>query len=674
MAQLPAMMSESLVRKSNPITRPLLSLFPQLLAVSLTSSSLAWEKGIGFRWAPLNVPSSGKTGFTLVTSTESGILWTNIISEESVAKHYNMVSGGGVAAGDFDGDGLCDLYFCNRGGENALFRNLGNWRFENATVSEVACAGRSSTGATFSDINGDGLLDLLVNSFLGTNSCFINLGNGRFTNATLTAGLISRGGATSLALGDLDGDGDLDLYVAYFGVEAILREGGRLSFNMVNGRPVVTGRHARRLKVVDGQLVELGEQDVLYLNDGEGHFTPVNWAEFFRDEDGQPVSAAPMDFGLSVQIRDINEDGFPDIYVCNDFQTPDRAWLNDGHGRFRAMPRLALRNMSYASMGVDFADIDRDGRLDFITVDMLSREHTRRLRQLSSMPPAVRRIGAIQDREDVPRNALYWNRGDGAYAEIAWFSGVAASDWSWTPIFLDVDLDGFEDLLVSAGSLYDVMDRDAAAASRTAEPGVANSRKLLSLYPRLDNHNAAFRNRGDLTFEDVSHTWGFDSTQVSHGMALADLDGDGDLDVAINCANAAPLIYRNDSSAPRVAVRLKGLPPNTQGIGAKIKLIGGAVPMQSQEMICGGRYLSGDQPMRVFASGNLTNEMRIEVTWRSGRQTRVNGVKGNRIYEVDEPEANTDRSPKTRAQNDQPGEMKKRREKSLVMKLYAPKP
>lgn len=649
------MTSEPNLRRLSPIAQPLVSFLPQLAAVFLTASSLGWEGGNGLRWSTLNVPASGKTGFTLLAPTETGILWTNIISEDSVAKHYNMVSGAGVAAGDYDGNGHCDLYFCNRGGENALFRNLGNGRFENATAAaEAACAGRSSTGATFADINGDGLLDLLVNSFLGTNSCFLNLGNGRFTNATRTAGLISRGGSTSLALGDVDDDGDLDLYVAYFGIEAILREGGRLSFNMVNGQPVVTGRHARRLKVVDGQLVELGEQDVLYLNDGRGHFTAVNWAEFFRDEDGQPISAAPLDFGLSVQIRDIDEDGFPDIYVCNDFQTPDRAWLNDGHGHFRAMPHVALRNMSYASMGVDFADIDRDGRLDFITVDMLSREHARRLRQLSSMPPAGRTIGAIQDREAVPRNALYWNRGDGTYAEIAWLSGLAASDWSWTPIFLDVDLDGFEDLLVSTGSLYDVMDLDAAAASRPAGPGVADSRKMLSLYPRLENRKAAFRNRGDLTFEDVSQAWGFDSRQVSNGMALADLDNDGDLDVVINCANAAPLIYRNDSVAPRVAVRLKGLPPNTQGIGAKVKLLGGAVPMQSQEMICGGRYLSGDQAMRVFAAGNLTNEMRIEVTWRSGRRTVVSGAKGNRLYEIDEPAAIKDRNPKSTAQNSTP--------------------
>jgi enediyne biosynthesis protein E4 len=599
-------------------------------------SAQKWQEANGYRWASLDVPQDGKTGFTLVAAEQSGILWTNSISEGTVARHYNTVSGAGVAAGDFDRDGFCDLYFCNRAGSNGLFRNLGNWKFKDvAGPAGLACYGRSSTGATFADVNGDGLLDLLVNSFFGTNSCFINSENGRFAAST-NSGLSARGGATSLALGDIDGDGDLDLYTAYFGIEAILREGGRISFGVVGGKTVVTGRHARRLKVVDGQLVELGEQDVLYLNDGGGRFSAVSWPEFFREEDGQSIAAAPMDFGLAVQIRDINSDGFPDIFVCNDFQSPDRAWINDGQGRFRAMPRLALRNRSYASMGVDFADIDRDGRLDFITVDMLSREHANRLRQSSSMPAAARGIGVNEDRADVPRNALFWNRGDDTYAEIGFFSGLAASDWSWTPIFLDVDLDGFEDLIISTGSLYDVMDRDAAEAAKPAEPG-GPARAPLSSYPRLDNPNAAFRNRGDLTFEDVSARWGFDSRQISHGMALADLDNDGDMDVAINCANAAPLIYRNDSSAPRVAVRLKGQPPNTQGTGATVKLIDGAVKMQSQEMICGGRYLSGDHAMRVFAAGSPTNKMRIEVTWRSGRRTVVSGVQANCLYEIDEP-------------------------------------
>jgi len=616
----------------------LVCLVAWLAAASLLASPARWEDGPGFRSASLDVPGSGKAGFTILPPAHTGILWTNLISDEQVARRYNMVSGAGVAAGDFDRDGFCDLYLCNRGGDNALFRNLGAGRFQNVTVTAgVACPAQSSVGAAFADLDGDGRLDLVVSSFFGPNACFLNLGNGRFTNVTQSAGLLSRGGATSLALGDLDADGDLDLYFAYFGIESILREGGRLSFSMVNGQPVVTGRHARRLKITDGQLVELGEQDVLYLNDGQARFTVADWARHFRNEDDQPLPAAPMDFGLSVQIRDINEDGSPDIYVCNDFQTPDRLWLNDGKGHFRALPWLAKRNMSYASMGADFADIDRDGRLDFITVDMLGRRHEERLRQMSSMPLAGRRIGAIEEREAVPRNALYWNRGDGTYAEIAWYSGVEASDWSWTPIFLDADLDGYEDLLVSAGTLYDVMDRDAtAAATQLTDSGVTDPRKLLPLYPRLDNPNAAFRNRGDLTFEDVSRAWGFDARLFCQGAALADLDNDGDMDVVMNRANGPPVVFRNESAAPRVAVRLKGSPPNTYGIGSKIKLLGGAVPVQSQEVICGGRYLSGDQPMRVFAAGSATNAMRIEVTWRSGKRSHVTDVRANRIYEVDE--------------------------------------
>jgi enediyne biosynthesis protein E4 len=605
------------------------------MMIAFAINCFGWYEEKEFRWAPLNVPA-GKAGFTTLNSTHTGILWTNIITEQAIAKNYNIVSGAGVAAGDYDGDGLPDLYFCNRGGENALFRNIGNAKFERvAPGTEIALAGRSSTGAVFADVNGDGFLDLVVNSFFGTNSLFLNAGSGTLTNATRKSGLLSRGGATSLAFSDLDGDGDLDLYVAYFGIEAVLREGGRVSYSMVNGQPVVTGRHARRLKVVDGRLVEFGEQDVLYLNDGFGHFTPAKWSEYFFDENGKSQESAPLDFGLAVQIRDINEDGSPDIFVCNDFHTPDRAWLNNGKGQFRAMPRLFLRNMSYASMGLDFADIDRDGKLDFMTVDMLSRDHQSRLRQLSSMPAIARRIGAIDEPEEVPRNALFWNRGDGTYAEIAWLSGLAASDWSWTPIFMDVDLDGFEDLLVSAGSLYDLMDRDANAATKLTRGGAGSS---LAHFPRLETRNAAFRNKGDLTFEDVTESWGFTSRQISHGMAAADVDNDGDLDLAINCANTPPLIYRNDSSAPRVAVRLRGASPNTQGIGAKVKLLGGAVPMQSQEIISGGRYLSGDDPMRVFAAGRLENEMKIEVTWRSGKKSAISGVKANRIYEIGEPQ------------------------------------
>ena len=603
---------------------------------SVAADVLKWESSEGHRSAQLKVSASGKAGFTLLSNESAGIRWTNTLPPDRYMERQNLMNGAGVALGDFDGDGWCDLYFCNKQGPNVLYRNLGNWKFEDVTErAGVACANQSSNGATFADINGDGRLDLLVTSFQGPNACFLNLGDGRFTNTTAAAGLLSKGGSTTQALADIDGDGDLDLYVCYFGMEAILRDGGAYSHRVVNGKPVVTGRYAKRLTIINGQVVELGEPDILYLNDGSGKFTPVDWKQRFRDENGQPMPSPP-DFGLAVQIRDINGDGFPDIYVCNDFQTPDRLWLNDGHGNFRAAQPLGLRTMSFASMGVDFADIDRDGNLDFFAVEMLSRERARRLNQSSAMSPQGRVVGAIDKREEVGRNTLFWNRGDGTYAEIAFHSGLASSGWSWTPIFIDVDLDGFEDVLISNGHLHDVNDRDVGAINRLSDSQPAQARvRLLLKYPRLDTPNAAFRNQGNLSFTDASQTWGFDSRNVSHGMALGDLDNDGDSDVVVNCLNAPPLIYRNDCPASRVAVRLKGHPPNTQGIGGKITLLGGPVP-QSQEIICGGRYLSGDDPVRVFAAGSSTNSLRLEVIWRNGKRSSIAGVKPNTLYEVDE--------------------------------------
>jgi len=604
-----------------------------------SASSLSWESGPGYRRAKVTPNGAGRTGFTLLTPGTTGIQWTNVMAPERYAERQNLMNGAGVALGDFDNDGACDIYLCNKQGPNALFRNLGQWRFTNVTESAgVACTNQWSTGAIFGDINSDGRLDLLVTSFNGPSACLLNLGEGGFTNVTQSAGLISRGGSTSMALGDIDGDGDLDLYVCYFGIEAILREGGAFSMREIGGKTIVMGRFAKRLAVVNGQLIESGEPDMLFHNDGQGRFTAVDWKDTFSDEDGKPAAAAP-DFGLAVQIRDINDDGWPDIYVCNDFQTPDRLWLNDGKGHFRAAPRLALRNMSYASMGVDFGDLDRDGRLDFFTVEMLSRDHTRHARQSSPLEAAPRVIGAIENREPVARNGVYWNRGDGTYAEIAFYSGLAATDWSWTPILLDVDLDGYEDVLVSNGHLHDVNDRDVAE-SRPADSQrrLAESRRVLLRYPRLDTPNAAYRNRGDLTFEDAGAAWGFDSKQICHGMAVADLDNDGDLDVVLNAANDAPLIFRNDSAAPRVAVRLKGGPSNVQGIGAKVVLRGGAFP-QIQQMTCGARYLSGDDPIRTFALPKAAGPFTLEVNWSSGRRSVVHGVEANWIYEIDESAA-----------------------------------
>jgi len=615
-------------------------LLAALAAVALQASAaeLRWEQMTGGRHAALAVPGTGRAGFAQIDAAQAGIRFVNSIDDRLIMENNNFMEGSGVALGDFDGDGWCDIYFCAISGTNRLYRNLGGWKFEDVTTKAgVECANWNSTGAVFADVDGDGDLDLLVNTLgRGTHS-FVNLGDGKFRETTTEAGLASRAGSMGMALGDVDGDGDLDLYVANYGTLAILRAGGRAEMKMVNGQWQLSGPHADRLRMVNGRLEEVGEPDVLHLNDGRGHFSAVPWnSEWFLDYEGKPL-ATPWDFGLGAQIRDINEDGYPDIYVCNDFQTVDRVWINNGKGRFRLLSKEAMRQQSFASMGVDFADIDRDGDLDFFVVEMLSRDLSRRLRQMGGAQVFFPVPGRSENRPEVMRNTLFSNRGDGTYAEVAYFAGVEGTDWSWQPVFLDVDLDGYEDILVANGNAFDVQDRDTLRRVRSlGKQTPEQTRTNILLYPRFDSPNVAFRNRGDLTFEETGRAWGFDSRQISHGIALADLDHDGDQDVVVNCLYSPPLIYRNESANPRVAVRLKGLAGNVQGIGAKVKLLGGAVPSQSQEMISGGRYLAGDDPMRVFAAGKALSGMSLEVAWRSGRRSIVTNVLANHFYELDE--------------------------------------
>ena len=391
---------------------------------------------------------------------------------------------------------------------------------------------------------------------------------------------------------------------------------------MENGKPIVTGRYAKRIKIIDGTMYELGEPDALYLNDGQGHFRPVSWTDgTFLDEGGKPLREAPWDQGLTVMFRDFNNEGWPDIYVCNDASTPDRFWSNDGKGHFRASNRLAQRETSYFSMCVDAGDLDRDGQDDFLVVDMLSRDHRRVMTQMSTMHPQPRHIGEINNQPQIRRNTLFHGRGDGTFAEIAQFSGVGASEWSWGCAFVDVDLDGWEDILIPNGFAYDMDDLDTRDRFKSRGGlSVSDSRKKILAYPRLDTANVAFWNQHDLTFHETGAEWGFDSKQVSNGMALADLDNDGDLDVVINCLNAPALIYRNEASAPRIGVRLKGKSPNTQGIGAKdqgYRRTGDANAGSDEWWTV---YV-GDEPMRVFAAGSSTN-LGIEIVWRTGKKKR----------------------------------------------------
>ena len=616
-----------------------------LLCVLPAAAAPAWQPGEGFRSRPLAVPHAGKIGFTLVPPAVTGITFSNQLSDVSAAKNRILENGSGVALGDVDGDGWCDVYFCRLEGPNVLYRNLGDWKFEDITTQAgVACAGQYSTGAVFADVDGDGDSDLLVNSIGGGTRLFLNDGRGRFAEAR-NSGLDRKLGSTSLALADFDGDGDLDLYVANYRVTTIKDSppGVQPEARMVNGKIVLTpADRFMALKAKEGGVmtVEIGEPDMFYLNDGKGHFTPVSWTGgTFVDEDGKPLGEPPRHWGLTVLFRDFNGDGAPDLYVCNDFFfSPDQFWFNEAGQRFRAAPRLDWRNMSMSSMAADVADINRDGHDDFFVADMLSRDHVSRQRQRGNAQRVKEINPPVNDPEFRPefaRNTLHLNRGDGTYAEIAQFSGVEASEWTWSAVFLDVDLDGYEDLLITNGNLHDVLDADtlkAIAGPSRDDPATRHLNSLLK-FPRIETANLCFRNRGDLTFEEVGAMWGFNTRGISHGMALADLDNDGDLDLVVNNLNQAAGLYRNESVAPRVAVRLKGRAPNGQGIGAKIKVLGGPVP-QSQSIICGSRYVSGDDPMRVFAAGSPTNSLTLEVTWRSGWRSVITNAAPNRIYEI----------------------------------------
>lgn len=609
---------------------------------------LTWQTAEGYRYASVRPGGPGRTGFDLLRPEVTGIHFTNHLTDEAIAKNRILENGSGLALGDVDGDGWCDIYFCRLQGPNVLYRNLGGWRFEDVTpTAGVACADQSSTGALLSDVDGDGDLDLLVNSIGGGTRLFLNDGSARFTESR-EAGFARRFGAMSMSMADIDGDGDLELYVTNYRTTTVKdgEPGLKVESRLVDGRIVLSPEDrfaAVTTKSGSIRVRELGEPDILYVNKGGGRFGPISWiGGAFVDADGNRLDDAPRDWGLVAMFRDMNHDGTPDLYVCNDFfYSFDRIWMNQAGRRFQAISRTALRKISMSSMTVDFADIDRDGDDDFFVADMLSRDHRARHRQRANTAMMADVNSPIRDPEYCPeiiQNTLQLNRGDGTYAEIANIAGVEASEWTWSAVFVDVDLDGYEDLLVTNGHAHDVLDADMLR--ETAQPGKSAEQHLKDLkkFPRLELPNLAFRNRRDRTFEEVGAEWGFNTARISHGMALGDLDNDGDLDVVINNLNSAAGVYRNQSETPRVAVRLRGNAPNTRGIGAKIKVSGGLVT-QTQEMISGGRYLSGDDAVRVFAAGTATNRLTIEVVWRNGKRSVVAVAQPNHVYEIAETSA-----------------------------------
>ncbi len=604
---------------------------------------------------------AGAVGFTSLPGATTGLWFTNAIAPARYLTNQIPLNGSGVALGDFDGDGRIDIFLAGLEGGSALFRNLGEWRFERITATAFPGGLKfDATGCVAVDLDGDGHLDLIVNTLGEGTRVFHNDGLAHFRE---TARLNPGRAGMSLTLADVDGDGDLDLYVVNYRLSSIrddpgatfrIRdEGGRQRVVAYNGRNTSEPDLIGRFFLGPAGVKENGEPDVLYLNDGKGGLAPVDWTGgAFLDATGKVLTTAPYDWGLSAVLRDFNGDGRPDLYVCNDFETPDRFWLNEtppgGPLRFRAVGSPAVRHFSAFSMGVDVADLDRDGQDDFLVLDMLSRSHRRRNLQVAGLPPNVGSPGALDFLPQFSHNTVFRHRGDGTFAEIGRLAGLSASEWSWSPVFLDVDLDGYEDLLVSNGHELEMMDADLSdQVEREKARRKMSPRELLEMrlkFHRFDAPNAAFRNRGDFTFEDVSHAWGFDVASVAHGLAAADLDGDGDLDVVANCLNGPALLYRNEATARRLRVRLKSAAPNTRAIGARISVQVGDGLVQSQQLVAGGRYLSGDAAERTFAvspswlaAGKKDPAVVVEVRWPSGRVTRHENPASGPLLELTEP-------------------------------------
>ena len=381
----------------------------------------------------LNVPSKGRAGFEKLTAAKHGLIPIEKYQKPKKSK-VRETGNSGLAAGDVDGDGLVDLFVCGMDAPNVLYRNKGNWQFEDITVKAgVACKGWRMSGAVFTDTDGDNDLDLITVSLRdGRNFLFLNDGKGVFKES-LNINWVPQplGGSVAPALADVDGDGDLDLYVTGF-LRKFLKDSipsgtynlGMQTINRMiqqskeEKRPITAREIQLNLPRICKKYYAVMEEegpegtqfkllnhhspDVLYLNNGRGHFRAVTDADArFLDERGQP---APMlrDPSHEPAFRDVDGDGDPDLYVCSDFEFPDRFWINNGEGRFHLVNKLAVRRTSQFTMGIDFTDLNRDGHLDFLTVDMLSREHKRRKTQMGWMSPTPVVVGQVSTRETCP--------------------------------------------------------------------------------------------------------------------------------------------------------------------------------------------------------------------------------------------------------------------------------
>src|SRR5436190_962382 len=547
--------------------------------------------------------------FVSVDPEASGVTFANALPEESVVNIINYLysyNGGGVAAGDIDGDGLVDLYFTSNLGRNRLYRNLGDFRFEDITTrAGVGDSVGWKSGVTMADVNGDGKLDIYVcgvNSLGipgGRNVLYINNGDGTFTDRTAAYGLDFAGYSTQAAFFDYDGDGDLDMYLL-----------NSSTFAERAAAPS-TNRAVRDAKAGDR----------LYRND-HGHFVDVSeQAHIYGGVEG---------FGLGVVVSDFNLDGCPDIYVANDFPENDFLYLNNCNGTFTESIARATGHTSRFSMGVDAADFNNDGRPDIAVLDMLPDSEA--VLKTSATTESYQLLAAKLAAGYHPQyahNTLQLNRGVAGgtlrFSEIGFLAGIAATDWSWAPLFADFDNDGKKDLFVTSGIYRRPNDLDYIAALDSIPAGVEPpAASLIARMPHRPGTNYLFRNTGDLRFDNVARPWGLATNGFSNGAAYVDLDNDGALDLVVNNLNAPAAIYRNhardlDSASHHyLTVTLRGSGANTAGIGAKV-MIGAGGSHQLGEVMPTRGFESAVDPRPHFGLGTASHVDSLTVLWPDRR-------------------------------------------------------